>query len=113
MVCVRAPSPSPGGSAAPCGPAACCDAVGPAAPPGPSREACGTYCSRMSRTTDPGRYHLLLSLNGRPAMHGWWDDEATARRQCTGWIGARGRPGARITLVNEETGTLLAEWPDD
>ncbi|WP_326790545.1 hypothetical protein [Streptomyces sp. NBC_00151] len=61
--------------------------------------------------TDLGRYHLLLSLDGRPTMHGWWKSEATARKQCTGWIGERGRPGARITLIDEAAGTLLTEWP--
>jgi hypothetical protein len=59
---------------------------------------------------DPGRYHLLLSLKGHPTMHGWWDNEITANRMFRSWIGERGQPGARITLVDEETGLLLTEW---
>lgn len=27
--------------------------------------------------TDPGRYHLTLHLDGRPALDGWWEREAT------------------------------------
>lgn len=63
-------------------------------------------------TSNPSRYHLLLFLDGRPAQHGWWGSEATARRKFKSWIGEHGRPGARITLVDEETGTLLTEWPE-
>lgn len=63
--------------------------------------------------TCPGRYHLLLTIDGRPAQHGWWDDEATARRKVTAWIGERGRPGVRITLTDEETGTVLTTWPEE
>ena len=58
-----------------------------------------------------GRYHLTLTLDGQPAMHGWWASEKTARRQFTAWIGERGRPGARIVLIDEETGETLAAWP--
>ncbi|MGW1961797.1 hypothetical protein ACWCPD_16155 [Streptomyces sp. NPDC001935] len=58
-----------------------------------------------------GRYHLTLVLAGRPTMHGWWSDEATARGQFPGWVGAWGVPGARITLVDEDSEELLAEWP--
>ncbi|MEU9333164.1 hypothetical protein AB0D49_08360 [Streptomyces sp. NPDC048290] len=62
---------------------------------------------------DPGRYHLLLTVDGRPARHGWWDSEATARRKAIDWIGEYGgRPGVKITLVDETTGALLTEWPD-
>ncbi|MGW2952825.1 hypothetical protein [Streptomyces eurythermus] len=29
------------------------------------------------------------------------------------WIGERGaRPGTRVTLLDEETGGVLADWPD-
>lgn len=63
---------------------------------------------------NPERFHLLPTLDGRPAMHGWWDSEATARRQFVGWIGERGSmPGARITLTDEETGETLTTWPDE
>jgi hypothetical protein len=40
----------------------------------------------------PGRYHLLLTVNGRPAMHGWWNNEMIARTQFRAWEGERGRP---------------------
>lgn len=62
----------------------------------------------------PGRYHLLLALNGRPSMQGWWSKEKTARDRFRAWIGERGSmPGARITLVDEEEQRVLASWPDD
>ncbi|MEV7034662.1 hypothetical protein AB0N99_31075 [Streptomyces sp. NPDC093272] len=65
----------------------------------------------MTRNPDPSRYHLLLTLDGRPAQHGWWGSEATARRKLKAWVGDWGRPGARITLADEETGERLDEWP--
>ena len=62
---------------------------------------------------DDQRYHLALTLDGRPAMHGWWGSEKTARRQFSTWIGERGSmPGVRITLVDEEEQRVLASWPD-
>lgn len=63
-------------------------------------------------TGAPARFHLVLYTGDRPTMHGWWDAEATARRKFTSWIGEHGRPGARIDLVDEETGTVLTTWPD-
>ncbi|MFI1166597.1 hypothetical protein ACH4UM_24075 [Streptomyces sp. NPDC020801] len=60
---------------------------------------------------NPERYHLTLTAGGRTVQHGWWGSEATARRKFAGWIGEHGRPGARIVLVDEETGETLASWP--
>ena len=58
------------------------------------------------------RYHLLLTLDGRPAMQGWWPRETTARGRHEAWKRERGKmPGVRITLVDEETGRTLTEWP--
>jgi hypothetical protein len=57
------------------------------------------------------RYHLTLTVAGRPTMHGWWTEETTARAQFPGWVGTWGVPSARITLVDEGTGELLMEWP--
>lgn len=61
--------------------------------------------------TSPGRYHVTLLLAGRPTLHGWWDDEPVARRQFASLVGQYGRPGARVTLVDETTGGTLTEWP--
>lgn len=62
---------------------------------------------------DDERYHLALTLDGRPAMNGWWGSEETARRQFTTWIGERGSmPGVRIVLVDEQEQLVLASWPD-
>lgn len=62
----------------------------------------------------PGRYHLLLTSRGRPVQHGWWGIEDTARDKFRRWVGERGSmPGARITLVDEETGEELTSWPGE
>ncbi|MER8030680.1 hypothetical protein ABTZ78_17175 [Streptomyces bauhiniae] len=67
----------------------------------------------MTSNADPvDRYHLLLTLDGRPAMHGWWGSKAVARAKTMSTVGEYGRPGARITLTDELTGTVLTEWPD-
>ncbi|MFJ4785175.1 hypothetical protein [Streptomyces sp. NPDC088794] len=60
----------------------------------------------------PDRYHLTLTADGRPAMHGWWADETVARSKHGRWIGVYGRPGFHITLVDETTGETLTEWPE-
>ena len=63
---------------------------------------------------NPDRYHLTLSSDGEPAMHGWWPLESTARGQLPVWVGSWGSlPAARIVLVDEETGTVLTTWPDE
>ncbi|MFE6408177.1 hypothetical protein ACFVOR_14725 [Streptomyces sp. NPDC057837] len=59
----------------------------------------------------PGRFHLTLSHDGYPAMHGWWNKEAVARARFREWVGDRGRPGASVILVDEETGAELERWP--
>lgn len=62
----------------------------------------------------PDRYHLTLSSAGRPAMHGWWADRAVADRKLREWIGEYGSmPDARVTLADEETGSVLTDWPDE
>lgn len=59
------------------------------------------------------RFHLTLTADGRPVMYGWWSSEVTARRKFAAWVGEySGLPGARVTLVDEETGTALATWPE-
>ncbi|MFJ4356941.1 hypothetical protein ACIP25_11790 [Streptomyces massasporeus] len=62
---------------------------------------------------NPARYHLTLTSEGRPAMQGWWGSEAVARGKVTTWIRHWGRPGARITLVDEDAGAVLTTWPDE
>jgi hypothetical protein len=63
--------------------------------------------------TGAGRYHLTLTIDGRPAMQGWWARESTARTQFLSWVGNHGLPGARVTLVDEASGDELAAWPDE
>ncbi|MFI6560419.1 hypothetical protein [Streptomyces sp. NPDC050534] len=67
----------------------------------------------MNTDPDPRRFHLLLAADGRPVAHGWWGSEATARTKFRRWVGDWGGDGVRITLVDEDTGTTLAEWPDE
>jgi hypothetical protein len=67
----------------------------------------------MSDVPDPGRYHLLHTINDRPVQHGWWNQEETAREKFRDCVGLYGAPGARITLTDEDTGEQLAIWPDE
>lgn len=62
---------------------------------------------------NPDRYHLTLTTAGRPMMQGWWGNEAVACSRFRDWVGDWGRPGARITLVDEETGATLTTWPEE
>ncbi|MFE0800097.1 hypothetical protein [Streptomyces sp. NPDC058812] len=60
-----------------------------------------------------GRYRVTVTTDGRPLLHGWWESESVARHKFVSWVGEHGsRPGARVTLVDEETGSLLTAWPD-
>lgn len=62
----------------------------------------------------PDRFRVTLTAAGRTVLNGWWASEATARSKFRDWIGEHGsRPGARITLVDEETGTVLTTRPDE
>ncbi|MEU2931207.1 hypothetical protein ABZ636_40510 [Streptomyces sp. NPDC007251] len=64
-------------------------------------------------TEEADRYHLLLSFGGRPAQHGWWARETTARSKFNRWVGSAGTTGQpRVTLTDQETGEVLAVWPD-
>ncbi|WP_329472789.1 hypothetical protein OIE75_29995 [Streptomyces sp. NBC_01723] len=61
-----------------------------------------------------GRFRVTVTTDGEPLIQGWWDDKTVARRKFASWIGEHGsRPGARVTLVDEEAGRVLTEWPDD
>lgn len=60
------------------------------------------------------RYRLTLTSCGRRVMQGWWGDRAVAERKLTRWIGEHGTlPEPRVTLVDEETGSVLTTWPDE
>jgi hypothetical protein len=60
-----------------------------------------------------GQCHLILAVDGRPMMHGWWTEE-TAREKFASWVGERGTTsGARITLADEATGQELVTWPQE
>ncbi|GGQ83638.1 hypothetical protein [Streptomyces flaveolus] len=60
-----------------------------------------------------GRYRVTVTVDGRPMIQGWWGSEVIARSKFTRWVGEHGdRPGARVTLTDEGTGTVLTEWPD-
>jgi hypothetical protein len=62
---------------------------------------------------NPDRFHLTLTSAGQVVMQGWWSVEATARGMLPVWVGSWGElPDARITLVDEDTGTVLTEWPE-
>ena len=62
---------------------------------------------------NPERFHLALSSAGRPVMHGWWADRATADRKFSAWKEEHGSvDGARVVLVDEGTGTVLTTWPE-
>lgn len=60
----------------------------------------------------PGRYQLSLVVDGRTVADGWWDRRKTADGRMTDWIGLHGRAGARLTLVDTETGARIRSWPD-
>ncbi|MFB7598359.1 hypothetical protein [Streptomyces sp. NPDC056160] len=60
------------------------------------------------------RFHLTLTTGGRPAAHGWWASEETARRKFTVWVGEYGSlPQARVALVGETTGAVVTAWPKE
>ncbi|MEV6057772.1 hypothetical protein [Streptomyces sp. NPDC052107] len=68
----------------------------------------------MSFMDEPGHYHLLLTSAGQPVQHGWWGHEETARSKFSRWIGEySGMPAPRVTLTDEETGTVLTTWPTE
>lgn len=47
-------------------------------------------------------------------MHGRWARRTTAEGKFTRWIGEHGNvDGARVTLVDEAEGEVLAVWPDE
>ncbi|MER6917581.1 hypothetical protein ABT314_00595 [Streptomyces spiralis] len=55
-----------------------------------------------------------MTASGRLVMQGWWESETTARRKFTSWVGEYGSmPGARITLTDEQQGSVLTTWPGE
>jgi hypothetical protein len=61
---------------------------------------------------DDHRYHLTLTTDGQPVMHGWWGDRTVAERKRKAWEDEHGKAGAHITLADEETGQTLTSWPE-
>lgn len=63
---------------------------------------------------DDQRYHLTLYSGARPVMHGRWALQVTADGKFVSWKEEHGNVvGARLTLVDEETGETLTTWPDE
>ncbi|MEU3663981.1 hypothetical protein AB0E77_30185 [Streptomyces sp. NPDC032940] len=60
-----------------------------------------------------GRFRVTVAVDGRQMLRGWWQDESVARGKFTGWVGEHGdRPRTLVTLIDEESGTTLTQWPD-
>ncbi|MFB7575666.1 hypothetical protein [Streptomyces sp. NPDC056165] len=65
-------------------------------------------------TVHPERYHLTLTTAGRPVAHGWWGSSTMADRKFASWVGEYGSiPDVRITLTDEQQGSVLTTWPDE
>lgn len=59
------------------------------------------------------RFHITRSADGSPLASSWWVDEDAARTRFARVVAeSGGRPGARITLVDEAEQTTLATWPE-
>ncbi|WP_281155581.1 hypothetical protein [Streptomyces sp. HYC2] len=68
----------------------------------------------MAAVDGSQRFHLTVTAAGRPVVRGWWGSEATARRKFLSWVGEYGSmPGARITLTDEQQGSVLTSWPGE
>ncbi|MGW3031211.1 hypothetical protein ACWDCB_08235 [Streptomyces sp. NPDC001178] len=60
------------------------------------------------------RFHLIISVPGQPALHGWSSDAETARERFAARVSKyEGVPGARIVLVDQAERATLAVWPED
>lgn len=58
-------------------------------------------------------FHLTVTADVGDVIHGWWAVRAVADLKFRSWIGEHGSiPGARVVLVDEATGTVLADWPE-
>ncbi|MFI8535385.1 hypothetical protein ACIGMX_34710 [Streptomyces aquilus] len=63
---------------------------------------------------DPNRYHLVLIIDDKSARQGWWGREETARSKFRIWVGeCSGKPGCRVTLLDETAGAVLMTWPSE
>jgi hypothetical protein len=64
---------------------------------------------------DDERFHLTLTAEGAPAMHGWWGKRPTAEHQYRSWIGSWGSiDGASIVLAERADAgeRVIASWPE-
>lgn len=59
----------------------------------------------------PGRYRVSLTIDSIHIADGWWNSRTIAEKKFTNWVGEQGRDGARIELVDTETGGVLKAWP--
>lgn len=60
------------------------------------------------------RFHLTLTIDGKPARHGWWGNPHVADDKFRDWVSeCTGRAGSHVTLVDEATGTLVQQWPQE
>lgn len=58
------------------------------------------------------RYHITRAAAGSPLASSWWKDEDAARARFAAVVAELGdRDGVRAALVDEETDTVLEEWP--
>ncbi|MFF4764251.1 hypothetical protein [Streptomyces sp. NPDC001292] len=68
----------------------------------------------MTAVDGSQRFHLIVTAAGHPVAQGWWGSETTARRKFSSWVGEYGSmPGARITLTDEQQGSVLMSWPGE
>jgi hypothetical protein len=62
------------------------------------------------------RFHLTLTSSDHPVMHGWWSDEATAKRKFSEWIGSHSAIEAAAVVLAERVDDgerVLMSWSAD
>ncbi|MFJ5212854.1 hypothetical protein [Streptomyces nigra] len=68
-----------------------------------------------SQTLHPGRYRVVLRVNGREVLTGWWDDPDVADAKCGSYIEEfKDQAGAAVRLTEaDDSGREweLHSWP--